>query len=109
MDLLSDNLKYNEIDTSPNRNQIAKFIRDSRPDVSVTNPIAAVNGDDAKIVSPVDMNVSFLGQVRSFKLNQVTLDFHKEPARQFLIFPSTQWRLVSVTAPENALASLSLY
>jgi hypothetical protein len=106
MDLLGDNLSYNGQNASQDLGQVARFIKNQKPDITVEKPDPIITGDEAQVVSPVDITVSFLGQQKSFNLKDVILVFRREPSRQFLVFPSTRWQLIEVRA--QAPASLDL-
>jgi hypothetical protein len=103
MDKLSQNLTVNQMDTSGNRSQIAKFIKDNKPDVVVQNKHAVVSGDEAEIVSPVTIQLSLLGQTRSVDLEQVTMTFKRESGYEYLFIPTKRWKLSEVRVPEGAL------
>jgi hypothetical protein len=106
MDKLSVNLKYNDQDVSGADRDIARYIRDSKPDIVVENPEPEIKGDEATIVSPVTMNVSLLGHSMNREFKQVTIVFRKEADREFLIFPSTRWKLAEVRVPDDSVAGL---
>ncbi|HWD41121.1 MAG TPA: hypothetical protein VG944_19895 [Fimbriimonas sp.] len=99
MDLMSNHLTYNEQDTSSAMGQVAQVIKKQRPDVTVDDETASISGDNAQITSPVDLTLEFLGQKRTFHIKDVVLKFHKEPATEWLVIPTTQWKLVEVQAP----------
>ncbi len=100
LQLLGDQLTYNGQDAKGNLNQVAQFIVKQRPDVVVEHPDPIVTGDEAQIVSPVDITLSLLGQQKSVRLKDVVLVFRREPSMQFLVFPTTEWKLSEVRAPQ---------
>jgi len=106
MDKLSANIKYNNQDVGGNDRDIARFIRDSKPDIVVESMEPDVKGDQATIVSPVNLTMSMLGQSINRRLNEVTLVFRKEADRDFLIFPTTRWKLAEVRVPDASVAGL---
>jgi hypothetical protein len=106
MDLLSRNLKLNDMDTSGNRGQIAQFIRENQPDVNVENKHAVIAGDEAQIISPVQLEMNFLGNKMSRNLDEVTLIFKRESDMEYLIFPTKKWKLAEVRVPEDAVQQL---
>ena len=106
MDLLSKNLTLNDMDTSPNRGQIAKFIKENQPDVNVENKHAVIAGDEAQIISPVALEMNFLGQKMSRNIDEVTLIFKRESDMEYLIFPTKKWKLAEVRAPDDAVQQL---
>jgi hypothetical protein len=103
MDKLSSQLRFNEVDASGNRRQIADYIKNNKPDVTVLNKTAVVTGDEARIVSPVEVSINFLGE-RKFQLNEVTMVFRREPDRAYLIIPTSKWKLAEVRVPDASLA-----
>jgi hypothetical protein len=102
--LLSDQLKVNN-QLPPEYSQISQFVRESRPDITVDRTQALVTGDEARIVSPVEVKLDLVGQTMQQHLDNVTLVFRKEPAREFLFVPTTAWRLAEVRLPENGLVN----
>jgi hypothetical protein len=106
LDKLSANIKYNDQDVAGASRDIARYIRDNKPDIEVQNTDPDVKGDEASIVSPVTLKMSLLGQSMSRELKEVTLIFRKEPDRAFLIFPTTRWKLAEVRVPDTSVSSL---
>ena len=106
MDKLSANLKFNGENESGNQAEIAKYIRNSRPDVTVESIEPVVTGDEARIVSPVDLKVSTLGVDMDRHLKEVTMIFRKEDDRDWLIFPNRKWKLAEVQVPDSSVADL---
>jgi len=106
MDKLSMNLKYNGESESGNQTEIARYIRNSRPDITVEQPDPIVVGDEARIVTPVELKVNQLGITMSKRLKEVTLVFHKEDDRDWLIFPNQKWKLAEVEVPDSSVADL---
>jgi hypothetical protein len=103
MDKLSSNLKLNDMETSANRGQIAQYIRDNKPDVRVLQTRAVITGDQAQIVSPVELEVNILGQRLRKEIDNVTLIFKKEDDREYLVFPTRKWKLFEVRMPPDAV------
>jgi hypothetical protein len=106
MDKLSSNLSYNGENESGNQGQIAKFIKESRPDVTVTQMEPVVTGDEATIHSPVDLKVEMLGFNQKRHLKDVTITFRKEEDHEWLIFPTRKWKLAEVHVPSASVADL---
>ena len=101
LDLLSAKFKVN--DQEPNHFDIAKFIRNNKPDITVYNTNAVINGDTARIDTSVEVKISILKQDFDQKIDNVTLVFQKEDARKFLVIPTTAWHLTDVEVPNNAI------
>ena len=106
MDKLSINLKYNGENESGNRSEIAKFIRNSRPEVTVEQIEPVVTGDEARIVSPVDLKVGLLGVNKEAHLNEVTIVFRKEEDHEWLFIPTEKWKVAEVQVPNASVADL---
>lgn len=100
LDSLSGKLNVNGQEASGFGTQIASFIRKQKPDITVTNQTPIITGDEARIISPVKLQVSVpvLGE-KSVTVKDVTLVFHKESAHEYLVIPVTKWRLTEVSAP----------
>lgn len=102
LDILSTKFKIN--DQQPgSRWDIAKFIRDNKPEIDVANNLATISGDKAEIVTPVHVKVSFLNQTWDQNVNNVTLVFQKEEGHRYVVFPTTEWHLTDVLVPDNAI------
>lgn len=80
---------------------IAKTIKDLRPNVEVENPTPTIQGDRATIVSPVRLSVT-LPPVGT-KLSQVTIKFERESGFKWLVIPTKKWRMVQVEMPEHVV------
>lgn len=102
LDKLSDRFKVNNASVG-SRFDIAKFIRDSKPEITVANRTAVVSGDIAKINSPVQVNINFLNQKFDINAENVTFVFAREDSRTWLIFPTREWKLTDVLVPEDAI------
>jgi len=101
LDILSSKFRIN--DQSPGTMNIAKFIRDSKPDVDVSNMTAVVSGDTARIDSPVHVRATFLTQTFDQQIPNVTFVFQKEDAHKFLIIPTTEWHLTDIEVPNDEI------
>lgn len=109
MDLLSDKLKLNDQEAGPRR-QIAEFIKNSRPEITVKNVEPVINPTEgtAKITSSVHLKVGAFGQNIDTDIPNVTLTFKREDAMQWAVIPVKQWKLSDVTVPiESIPAGLS--
>ena len=102
-ELLSDSLKVNNVDVGRSQSQISQFIREQKPEVVVQNSTPQITGDEARIVSPVELDLGLLGKRN---LSEVTLIFKKEDSTAFLLFPTRKWRLTEVRAPDTAVTEL---
>lgn len=99
LEYLSKNFSVN--DEQFGTRDIAKTIRDLKPNVELESRKPLIAGDSATITSPVRLSVS-LPPV-SYTISQVTLSFSKEESRKWLIFPAKQWRLTKVEIPAEVV------
>ncbi|MDR3690543.1 MAG: hypothetical protein P4L46_14290 [Fimbriimonas sp.] len=106
MDKLSDDIKLNGESEEGNQREIARFIRDSKPEITVQDMNPVVTGNEATITSPVDLTLSMLGIERSRHLKEVTLIFRREEGREWLVIPVSNWKLAEVHVPQSAIADL---
>jgi hypothetical protein len=109
MDKISDKLVINgePIVSNP---QIANWIRNSKPDIVVEKPDPVIVGDEAQITSPVRVTLANpigTGNAMDRTVSDVTLVFVKESATQFLIIPTTKWRLREVKLPDNVVSDFA--
>lgn len=105
VDKLSDSLKVNG-EGGPSLRQVAEFVKNNHPRVTVANPEPTIRGDEAEIDSDVRIEISLLGE-RSLDLKNVQILFRKESGRDWLIFPTTNWKLSEVRIPPGQLPDLA--
>lgn len=98
LELLSRDFRFNNQAMGPGR-QVAEFIRDAHPDVTISEGEPIVDGDQAIIESAVSIKLGAPLNT-TFELPKVRLQFRKERAAKWLIFPGHQWRLVRATSTE---------
>lgn len=108
MDKLSNQLKFNGAEYGGAGRDISRFIRDSKPDITVENDDPVISGDEGTIVSPVDLKLSMLGQSLDRHLKKVTMVFRKEDARDWLVIPVRKWKLAEVEVSESAVSDLGM-
>lgn len=78
---------------------IAKTIKEMKPDVTIEKPDPTVSGDTATITSPVRLNVLTMGM----NISEVTITFARETGTKWLIFPTKKWRMVEVDVPDSVV------
>ena len=107
LDFLSDKLRVSGYDNIP-KAQIAKIIRDNKPQVTVKNQTVTIlpDGETAEIVSDVQVKADIKEIVFSYNLDRTLkgarMVFKKESGRKYLIFPVKVWRLAEVDLPNDA-------
>ena len=108
MDKLSLNVKVNDEEYKGNSQQIADFIRKSRPEVSFSNTKAIITGDEARIISPAHLKAQILTQTMERDLSSVTLVFKREDDRAYLVFPVKNWKLAEVRVDPSVIGELTM-
>ena len=103
VELFSQNLKLNSTDVGDNQRQITDFIRKQKPDVTIEDTTPQITGDEARIVSPVSLDLGILGKRQ---LKDVTLIFKKEDATEYLVIPTRKWHLTEVRTTDSAISEL---
>jgi hypothetical protein len=107
MDKISDKITING-EQMVSTNQIANWIRNSKPDVVVSQQDPVILGDEAQITSPVTVRANMPGGVGFDRtIKGVTLIFAKESATEWLIIPTTKWRLKEVKLPDDVVSQLN--
>lgn len=96
---LSRSLVLND-EANVNRRDIADFIRDIKPDITVHDPKPTVAGERAEIVSDVTLKIGVLGVGISQNLSNVRIEFGREVGTKWGVFPTKAWRITSVSAPD---------
>jgi hypothetical protein len=105
IELLSRNFTVNEQRVGSFRD-VARIIRDQKPDVEIANWQPTVQGDKAEIVTLVTVKLGFPLR-QDVRLAEVRLQFEREPATKWLFVPSKAWKLKNVDVPDSTLGDLS--
>ena len=103
LEKMSDAFEING--AKPQMKQVADTIRKVKPDIDVLQSGAAIEGDQATVLSPVHLSANFLGQAVDVTIPNVQLQFEKEDGHAWLIFPVHSWRLKSVQLPPDVLSN----
>lgn len=103
LDLLSRDLTVNNSEARGNLRSIADFVQKQKPNVKVENPQPKIIGEEGRIVSPVELELGLFG---SRTIKNVTMIFKREDATDYLVIPTTKWRLVEVRVPEQSISDL---
>ena len=104
VDLISDNFQINE-GTTVAKGQIAKWIAQLKPDIEIVDPKPVISGDAAVITSPVHFRSALFGLER--QMDSVKITLQRESAREWLIIPSTKWRITQVFVPPDVVTSFT--
>lgn len=99
IDFLSDSLEFNN-ELVTDKRQIARFVRDAHPELTVKGGEPEIQGDQATMSTSVRVKFALpMGFAFDQTFDDVQLMFRKEPGTKWLIFPDTKWRLARVVAP----------
>lgn len=90
--------QFNYGDYAPARFDIAKVIRDSKPDITILNKEPNIQGDTATVVSDVRLVMAYIGQSMDTTVPQVTITLRHENAMSYLVIPTKKWRITEVQA-----------
>lgn len=102
LDLISRDLRVNEMQIGGNRLDLAKYIRESRPDVTIATPEPTIAGETATIVSDIGIKgeVPFVRTPVQGRLDDVKIILRRETARKWLVIPTRVWRITDVEAEQ---------
>lgn len=96
MDFISSKFKMTGAEVDPSNPQIAKFIKDARPDVEILNPQPAITGNTALIQSKVNVKM----KMAMVSAGEMTVDakiyLERETAREWLFIPVPKWRITKI-------------
>lgn len=100
LEILSRQFQING-QTISNETEIARYIRDTRPNVEVLQPDPFIQSNVATIKSDVKLSMPGPFSAVGTTLEDVELKFQKESTMKWLIFPDRQWKLVEVKVPNG--------
>ncbi|MBX3119891.1 MAG: hypothetical protein KF784_12565 [Fimbriimonadaceae bacterium] len=104
VDLMSKEMTVND-SMQVNMSQIARYVREKKPDVEFSNQEPSINGERALITA--DAKVSFGLPGMALTVKNVEMEFEKETTTRWLIIPGKQWRLKNVRVPSESLDELA--
>jgi hypothetical protein len=105
LDLLSRQFSVND-SIAPTAREIARVVRDAKPDVEIENWEPVIRGDTATLVTPVLLSLGMPFRV-SLRVPEVRMEFQKENSVKWLIIPAKQWKLRRVRVPEESLREMA--
>lgn len=106
LDFISNNLRVDGIGPV-SKGQVARLIRENKPEVEITSRKTTVAGATAEMVA--DVRIKGTVQVMAFSagfdrtFKGIRLGFAKEEARKYLIVPVRTWRLTEVNIPGDQI------
>jgi hypothetical protein len=101
---LSRSIRYNDMPLD-NPQEVAEFIRNGRPDVTVADMSPDIQGGMATIESPVTVSLRYGPLPMTQTLPKVRFTLRKEVGTRWLVVPAPKWRLVSIEADGVAVPS----
>ena len=104
---LSASFKVNDTPMQFSGSQVANFIADQKPELTVEQQDPVITGDEARITSPVRLKLGLFGTNVERRIPHVTMIFRKETGRFLLVFPTPTWRLTDVQVPESDVSDLT--
>ncbi len=105
LELLSNEFKINDQVIASFRD-IARVVRDYKPDVEVLTQTPEVDGDTATIISAVKIKTGFpLNQ--DFTIPDVRMEFRKESGTKWIFVPAKSWKLHRVRLSESFLSGFA--
>ncbi|MBS1707982.1 MAG: hypothetical protein JSS65_04590 [Armatimonadetes bacterium] len=97
MEAISSGFKYDG--ESPDRREIARVVKEAKPEIVVLSPVPTISGNDAKVHSDVAVKFEFMGMTMDQTVKDVEITFAREAAVDFGVLPSSRWRITGVTGP----------
>ncbi|MBI1755753.1 MAG: hypothetical protein HYR64_01435 [Fimbriimonas ginsengisoli] len=102
LDTLSDQLKVND-QSAPSRRDVAQFIRQARPEITVASAEPFVYGDQARMTAPTHVRVQWLLFSADRDVGAVTYVFRRETGFEWLVVPVPRWRLSEVLVSKGVV------
>ncbi|MBS1723743.1 MAG: hypothetical protein JSS66_12410 [Armatimonadetes bacterium] len=99
MDYLSSSMRYNG-EPIGDRREVARYIKQTRPEVVILNPTPVINGQTATVVSPVEVKISIGPMPVSMRLENVRITLSRETGFKWLVVPAPKWRITEIKADE---------
>lgn len=85
---------------SANTFDISKVINQAKPKIAILQTRAQISGEEAEVVTPVDVQLDYMGFALNQTIPNVSIKLKKESAFKWGIVPEPRWRIVSVTAEQ---------
>ncbi|MBX3113801.1 MAG: hypothetical protein KF836_04475 [Fimbriimonadaceae bacterium] len=77
---------------------ISKMIHQAKPVIVILDPAPQIEGETARVVSPVSVTVNYLGLDFNDTIPEVNIELKKENGFKWLFVPEPRWRITSVSA-----------
>ncbi|MBS1713417.1 MAG: hypothetical protein JST30_03685 [Armatimonadetes bacterium] len=106
MEYLSRSLTYNDVPVEY-RAQVARYIRNSKPEIYLENTAAIISGDSAQIVTPADLRIAVGPMPVNLHIDRVVITLGRETGTRFVFLPAPIWRIKEVHTDKLDLSGLS--
>jgi hypothetical protein len=106
LDFLSVSLNVNGSDVEGNRGEIAKYIKNSKPDIELTNIEPIITGEEARLESPANVKIGIAMLSKTVTIPNVVVNLKKEVGRDWFIIPRKSWKITQIRAPIEDFTSL---
>ncbi|HXH62389.1 MAG TPA: hypothetical protein VNI20_13660 [Fimbriimonadaceae bacterium] len=104
LDHLSKSLTFNGAPVG-DKAEISRVVRLAKPEVKFKDYTPSIDGDKATVIADVYVKLDYLGLHYDQNVRGVKVDLARERGFRWLVFPSSKWRITSVSAPD--LSTLS--
>ncbi len=103
LDYLSGDFRVGEF--APTSGDVADFVKNQKPEVTILDPKPIIRGDLAEITSSVSIKfgVGNIGTTQT--VDNVRVVLRRETGLKFGIFPAPRWKIVEVSAKDAALGN----
>lgn len=108
LDFLSNSLVVNEGEAGGYKGEIAKFIKNQKPDVEFQSLEPQIFGETARIETQGSVKVSILSFTKDVPIPNVVINLKKEVDHEWLIIPKKSWKITEIRAPMVDFSSFSL-
>ena len=98
MDFLSTKLKFNNTELETGRGEVAKFIKNSKPEFEFSSLTPQIFSTNARIETSAKMKVGILNFKQTVDIPKVIIHLEKEEDREWLIIPHRTWRITNIEA-----------
>jgi len=88
-------------DFEPSGGEIADFVKNQKPEVTILTPTPVIRGDLAEVVSSVRIKFGVGNIGASHTVNDVRIVLQKEAGLRYGVFPTPRWRIIKVSAPNS--------
>ena len=89
------------------RAEVARYIRNSKPEIYLENTAAIISGDTAQVVTPADLRIAVGPMPVTLHVDRVVITLAKETGTRFVVLPAPIWRIREIRADHLDLSQFS--